>query len=167
MKEIKTERLVLRQLRDKDAPALAQAANNYEVVKWLELLPYPYTLDDAKWFIDSIKDKKEQPYGVFHNDKYIGVAGTVGALGLGYWFAEKSWGKGFGTEAARAVVHLHFSDPDSGNLLSAYAIENIGSARIQEKLSFVITGYKMVQRKYFGEIELVNTVLTRERWLSL
>ena len=167
MEKIKTERLVLRQLRDEDAPALTQAANNYEVIKWLNLLPYPYTLDDAQWFINSIRDTKEEPYGVFHKDKYIGVIGAAGLLGLGYWFAQEAWGKGFGTEAATAVVDLHFSDPEAGDLLSSYVVNNVGSARIQEKLGFKITSRKMVQRKYLDEIEQVKTVLTRERWLSL
>ena len=167
MKVLKTQRLVLRKLRDEDAPALAHAANNYEVVKWLNLLPYPYSMDDAKWFIDSIRDTKEEPFGVFYNEQYIGVVGTEGSLGLGYWFAQEFWGRGFGTEAARAAVDLHFSNAEAADLLSGYVVNNFGSARIQEKLGFKVTGRQMVKRKYLEEVEQVKTILTREGWLSL
>lgn len=167
MTEIRTERLVLRHLRDKDAPALAKAANNYEVVRWLSLLPYPYTVEDAKWFINSIREQPNQAYGVFYEDQFVGVISTEGMQELGYWFAQEAWGKGFATEASIALVNAHFADPDADDLLSGYITENIGSARVQEKLGFKITGRKSVKRKYFGETELIQTILTRERWLSL
>jgi len=167
MIEIKTERLVLCDLRETDAPALAKAANNYEVVRWLSLLPYPYTIEDAKWFISSIKERPNQAYGVFYEDQLVGVISIEGMQELGYWFAQEAWGKGFATEAAIALVNAHFAKPDACDLLSGYITENMGSARVQEKLGFEITGRKSVKRKYFGETELVQTVLTRERWLSL
>ena len=167
MTEIRTKRLLLRHLRDSDAPALAKAADNYEVARWLNLLPHPYTIEDANWFINSIKKQPNQAYGVFHEDQFVGVIGTEGILGLGYWFAQSVWGKGYATEAAIALVNAHFSNPKADDLRSGYITENIGSARVQEKLGFKITGSKSVKRKHFDQTEQVQTVLTRERWLSL
>ena len=167
MTEIRTERLILRHLRDSDAPALAKAADNYEVARWLGLFPHPYTIDDAIWFINSNKGKLNQAYGIFHQSNFIGIIGTDGLLGLGYWLAQGVWGNGFMTEAAVALINEHFKTPSADDIQSAYIVGNLGSARIQEKLGFEISGHKSVKRKYFGETEQIQTVLTRERWLSL
>ncbi|KAB7615602.1 GNAT family N-acetyltransferase [Amylibacter sp. SFDW26] len=166
MREVKTERLLLRQLRDEDAYALAEAANNFEIAKWLNLLPHPYSLGDAKEFINRIRDTKTEPFGVFNDGIFIGVIGTEGPLGLGYWFAQEAWGKGFGTEAAKASVDLYFSNPDAKELLSSYVVANLGSARIQEKLGFKIVDRKIVERKHLNDVEHVTTVLTRQAWLE-
>ncbi len=164
MTEIRTERLVLRHLRDKDAPVLAKAADNYEIARWLGLLPHPYTIDDAIWFINSNKGQLNQAYGIFHERNFIGIIGTDGLLGLGYWLAQDAWGNGFMTEAAVALINEHFKTQSSDDMQSVYIVGNLGSARIQEKLGFEISGRKSVKRKYFGETEQIQTILTRERW---
>jgi RimJ/RimL family protein N-acetyltransferase len=48
-----TERLLLRPIRDEDAPEIAQLLNNINVSQTTATIPYPYSLDDAISFISS------------------------------------------------------------------------------------------------------------------
>ena len=56
--EIRAMRLVLRALRASDAEALFVLFNNWEVVRWLSLPPWPYTLDDARAFTEGAVQRR-------------------------------------------------------------------------------------------------------------
>jgi len=167
MTEIRTERLVLRSLQDSDAEALANAANNYEIVRWLAVLPYPYTLNDARNYIEKAKKKPVTAFGVFHNDRFVGAIGTEGHTGLGYWLAQDVWGKGFATEVVKAILDWYFDETQADKIRSGYIVGNHGSARIQEKLGFEIVSEGLVDTLLLEGVNHVNTMLTRDRWLSL
>ena len=54
MDEIRLERCTLRGWRTSDEPSLVHHANNRKV--WLnmrDLFPHPYTLEDARWWIET------------------------------------------------------------------------------------------------------------------
>lgn len=53
--KIETERLVLRDLEDKDAPYLREGLAPIEVAQYLGRVPHPYVLADAEWFINKSK----------------------------------------------------------------------------------------------------------------
>jgi RimJ/RimL family protein N-acetyltransferase len=55
---------------------------------------------------------------------------------LGYWFARSAWGKGFATEAARAVVEFAFETLGLDGLSSGHASDNPASGRVLEKIGF-------------------------------
>ena len=55
--EIRTQRLILRRPRLRDAPRIASLLNNFEVTKNLARVPYPYTINMAvDWLM---RQKKE------------------------------------------------------------------------------------------------------------
>ena len=55
---IETDRLILRQYSLDDIDAIVEGLNNINVTKWLQGAPYPYTREDALYFINkSIDDK--------------------------------------------------------------------------------------------------------------
>ncbi len=118
MTEIVTERLLLRGLRDSDAQALVEAANNFEVARWLAVLPHPYTLNDAKNFIVKSNKKPVTSFGIFHCNKFVGGIGTEGQTGLGFWLAQDAWGNGFASEAVKAVLGRHFNETDADEISS-------------------------------------------------
>ena len=167
MTEIKTERLVLRHLQDSDASALAKAADNIEVVRWLAVLPHPYTLSDARNFIKKTKEKPVTAFGIFHDGQFVGAIGTEGHTGFGYWLAQDAWGKGFATEAVNAVLDWYFNETDADEIRSGYLVENHGSAKIQKNLGFEIVSEGLIDTLLLKRANHVYTVLTRERWLSL
>jgi RimJ/RimL family protein N-acetyltransferase len=81
----------------------------------------------------------ERGYGVWavvdrQNNALLGMCGFVDRAELGYIFGRASWGRGFATEAADAVLwygfeHLGFDMIGAGALR-----ENGGSRRVLEKL---------------------------------
>ena len=56
MTEIKTDRLVLRKPTTKEEKlSICKQIGNWEVVKWLNHAPYPYTYKDCENFLIKIK----------------------------------------------------------------------------------------------------------------
>jgi RimJ/RimL family protein N-acetyltransferase len=61
---------------------------------------------------------------------------------LGYLLEPPQWGRGLGTELARALVRWHHEHPDGLEpTLEAYAFaDNVASRRVLEKIGLVLTG---------------------------
>lgn len=59
---------------------------------------------------------------------------------LGYAFGASSWGRGFATEAGRAIVAEAFGDLGLDELVAVTRDENAASQRVLEKLGFRATG---------------------------
>lgn len=75
-------------------------------------------------------------------------------LELGWRFKRATWGKGFGTEAAKAVMEA-VSASDKITSVSALAIEgNLGSINIMKKLGMTFLK-KEVHQDPLGDMELV------------
>jgi RimJ/RimL family protein N-acetyltransferase len=163
---IKTNRLELRAPVDADAPALAQALNNYEITKWLAKVPNPYTEADALQFIASNADKAMPNYHIHRDDSLIGGIGLGGLVGLGYWLVPNAWGQGIATEASAVLLDRHFDHVDAAPILSGYLKGNIGSAKVQEKLGFKVTGESMIKSLLLGEVDHVDTKITRIDWMN-
>src|SRR5262245_55001094 len=74
--EIPSERLILRPWCLTDAKQLFALFNNWEVVRWLSLPPWPYTLEDASSYIDEALNRRskeaEESYAVTLNAEVIG-----------------------------------------------------------------------------------------------
>lgn len=161
-----TERLTLRAMRPQDASAITVALNDIEVSKWLTVVPYPYTLADAEWFINECAEGRANAWLIWHGDQ---LAGTVGMDDeLGYWLARAAWGKGFATEAAGAVVAHHFATTDIDVIRSGHFVENSGSRNVLEKLGFVEVGaHAHFSKARNADVPGRSVELTRARWAAL
>lgn len=144
---IETERLLLRPLRPADAPRLVEALADWQVVKWLAVVPWPYAAEDADWFVaanapgGSLREAGERTWAIAPRDEPSGLLGVMGLGGeLGYWLASEAWGRGLATEAARAVLLAHFADPEAGDVLSGWFDGNERSERVLRKLGFEEVG---------------------------
>ena len=70
--------------------------------------------------------------------RFIGRAGisfyvSADLFGLGFAVVEEEWGKGYGTEIARALVKWFFAK-NGRRLLSSAHFENAASIRVLEKI---------------------------------
>ena len=100
----KTKRFTIRTYRKSDAPSLAENINNKKIHLALGDVPYPYSLDDARKFIEeTMKEaRKKKPSKLSYVIDISGeVAGAVGfgqieghKAEIGYWLSEKYWGRG-------------------------------------------------------------------------
>lgn len=151
MKTIKSKKIILRRFRKSDAKNIAHALNNWNVVKNLSNLPFPYTLDDANFWLSKIADygKGKAPTNiVFCIEKDGKAAGAIGLheieknhkAEMGYWLSEEYWGQGIMSEAVGLVVKLGFAELKLRRVYSRVYLFNPASARVLEKRGFAFEG---------------------------
>lgn len=158
---LRTARLVLRPVRADDAPAIVAGVGDWDVAKWLAVVPHPYTDEDARVFIEEIVPAGG-PVWVIDDGALAGIIGIDGEIG--YWLAPDRWGRGYATEAARAVVDWHF-DQGARTLASGYFDGNHRSGGVLAKLGFQDAGSRRKGCLARGEDLLSHGVLlTRAGW---
>ncbi len=132
---LRTARLMLRPVAAEDASAIIAGVGQLAVSRFLSVVPHPYGQQDFAQFL-------AMACSGFHwtiTDPH-GFAGAISLdPGFGFWIAPDRQGRGYATEAARAVLAAHFHDPDSGPVSSGYFADNAASARVHRKLGFVET----------------------------
>jgi RimJ/RimL family protein N-acetyltransferase len=85
-----------------------------------------------------------------------------GAPVLGYWLAESTWGQGYMTEAAAALLAHAFNTRQIETVEASVAKFNLASLNVQKKLGFKLTGEKTIWSISRGEmVESWTTELTR------
>jgi len=136
---IRTDRLILRKPQVRDQATLVAQLNNWEVVRWLSSVPYPYEFTDAHgWF----KQMKEEPLNlsIFRSSRLIGGIRLHQEEDLscdfGFWLAQESWGQGLMTEAADALLSHAESHLAIRNVHACHFEGNHASARVLHKLGF-------------------------------
>lgn len=141
--EIKTERLVLKKPRHKDKQLIVAQIGDWEVVKWLSQVPYPYTEQDADEWINTLS-RQELTFNVFESDSVVGGIGLTphddGCYELGFWLGKQHWGQGFATEAGRGLLGYATGELALNNFMSSFMKGNDASANVLRKLGFQKTG---------------------------
>ena len=165
--EISTPRLRLRPQREADIPAIVAGLNDWEVVRWLTVVPYPYTRADASEWI--ARQKPPVP-GKAHFAVELPAIGLIGIVSLddelGYWLSRSQHGHGYMTEACAALLEWHFTARPDGVVPSGYHVGNAASAAVQRKLGLVETGERDMRfvRSQQREVEHIHTSLTRAQF---
>lgn len=161
--DLRTARLHLRVPVMDDAPALAAAIDDYDVAKWLSVVPHPYTLADAEWFIGEITAGRLRGW-LIDDGALAGVVGLDDELG--YWLAPRAQGRGYATEAATAVLDWAFAG-GAEEVTSGHFLDNARSARVLEKLGFRPTGLRAIPCRARGhDMDSRRMVLSRADWLE-
>lgn len=149
MIELRTRRLLLRLPRSGDSLALAELLNDYDVVKWLSNVPYPYTVSDAEQWVQIVNESfnEESPsiqVSIFMNDALIGGVGLRctedGLYELGYWLAQEYWGKGLALEAATELLRYGRESLTDLRIIAHCAKDNAASMSVLRKLGFEAIG---------------------------
>ncbi len=166
MKNIKltTERLVLREVRKTDWKDVHEYAVNPDVYKFM---PWgPNTEEDTKNYIQSaINFRQEIPRTKFElaiilktTKKRIGGCGiTVSDAEnqqgwIGYCLNNNLWNQGYATEAAAKLLEFGFEKLELHRIFATCDTENIGSARVLEKIGMQREGFmrddKLIRKKW-------------------
>ena len=66
--EITTLNLVLKKPDNKDITSLIEELNNWNISKWLVEVPYPYSINDANYWIKKTKED-EFSFNIYLNNK--------------------------------------------------------------------------------------------------
>ena len=143
MSRISTVRLELRKMCREDVPALVRQINDFEVVRWLSRVPYPYTPEDAETWLQ-IVEAQPLNLNIFLDGSLIGGVGLTlrddGYHELGFWLGREFWGQGFATEAASGLLDFARDELALTEIRASYITGNEASANVLQKLGFVPTG---------------------------
>jgi RimJ/RimL family protein N-acetyltransferase len=171
---LRTPRLVLRAPRPDDAQAIARLANDRRIAENTARVPHPYTAADGHDFIASAnQDSGEIAFFItLPSDIVIGACGIAALDGkhpeIGYWLGVPHWGKGYATEAARAVIDHAFAELDYEELQAGARVSNPASRRVLEKCGFQWTGVKLMRIRAIASAAPVDRFrLDRRLWASL
>ena len=137
---INTERLTLKKIEKKDLKILVNHLNNWNVVKWLVNVPYPYTLIDAETWLDK-SSKEELALNIYFKSILIGgitidKRTTNYSPVLGYWIGEEYWGNGYALEACNSLISYFFSNHSGNKLYASHILKNEKSKKILLNLGF-------------------------------
>lgn len=145
----RTPRLTLRPGWIEDAPELARAVAHESVAMKLARLPWPYGLADAEAFLSMPHAAGEAACLIFAHD--MGVAPRlIGCVGvhhidvvpeIGYWLTPDAWGRGYATEAGRAMLEIARYALGHRRLGAHHHLDNPASGRVLRKLGFAPTGH--------------------------
>ena len=143
-----TERLLLRPGWAQDAPALHAAIADEGIVRNLASAPWPYTPADAEAFLATERDPSEPALLIYRRTRGAPeLVGTIGfgrrpdgELEFGYWIARRHWGRGYATEAGKALIANARHSLRVRTLNAGHFVDNPASGRVLEKLGFRPTG---------------------------
>ena len=128
---------------------------------------------DAEDFIATANLGSETVFLItLRNDAVIGACGFTQVdrqpPEIGYWLGVKHWGKGYATEAVRAVIDHAFTDLDCEAMQSAARVTNPASRRVLEKCGFQWTGAGLLRiRAISSSVPIDRFRLDRGLWASL
>ncbi len=166
---IRSERLFLRPAWAEDWAELHAAIDDAAVVRNLARAPWPYRAEDAQWFVGRLQDPRHPDFLVTlpgaEGARLIGCAGIAptegGAVELGYWITRSHWGRGYATEAARAVLSVARA-LGHDRIEAGHFLDNPASGRVLRKLGFTPTGEHRPRRSA-GRGTVVTSVMYETR----
>lgn len=147
--------VTLRGLRDDDAEAVQRACSDPITQQWLDFLPKPYELDDARRFIERARsDLLAGHAAVFaiadaQDDALLGAAaiqaGRTHRPFVGYWVGPWARGRGVASRAVVLISAWAMSTLDTVRLELFVEVGNVASERVAEKAGYQREG---VMRAY-------------------
>jgi RimJ/RimL family protein N-acetyltransferase len=155
--EIKTERLLIREIDHEDAADMQEYASDPEVVYYM---PWgPNTLEQTMVFIrEKIADQEQNPRVRWEmavesvaEGKVVGgirlsVHGDQGDIG--YCLNRGYWRRGFMTEAVRAIIGFGFRELGLHRIFATCDPRNTGSWSVMEKAGMRREGLMKEQMKF-------------------
>jgi RimJ/RimL family protein N-acetyltransferase len=169
---LQTGRLTLRAPRRGDGKAIVSLVNDRRVAENTVRIPHPYHLDDAETFIAAANRlTDEATFVIMREGELIGMCGVEPRQDgpeIGYWVGAPFWGRGYATEAVRAVIDHAFGALGHQMLQAASRVSNPSSRRVLEKCGFQWAGVGLYRvRAINSSAPFDRFHLDRGLWASL
>jgi RimJ/RimL family protein N-acetyltransferase len=169
---VKPERLMLRAPVRSDVKTIARFANERRVAENTLRISHPYRVEDAEQFLASVNRQAGEATLVITLDGGpIGICGIElrdGTAEIGCWLGVPFWGRGYATEAARALIDYAFGELGHDALVSSARVSNPASRRVLEKCGFQWTGVGLYRiRAINSSAPFDRFRLDRGLWASL
>jgi RimJ/RimL family protein N-acetyltransferase len=152
MPTLLTPRLELRPFRIADGPTVERLAGDRAVADTTLNIPHPYPEGAAEQWIATHADDwsrgerltlaicsrntAEELIGAI--SLHISVEHSNGEIG--YWLSVDNWGKGYTTEAARALVDYAFTTLRLHRVVGRHLTRNVTSGRVMQKVGMQLEG---------------------------
>lgn len=171
---VETERLVIRPWRHEEAERLLDILSRMEVMKWLgDGVPVLLqTVDEAHARIDRYNTERDQPpLGMWAVERRADavVVGTVllltlpndehGEVEIGWHLHPDSWGLGYASEAARAVLAHGFA-AGLPEIIAVAHTDNDASIAVMRRIGMTDQG---IVEKWYDEPSRCFAI-TAEQW---
>ncbi len=149
----RTERLLLRPAWPEDAAPLVEAIGHEAIARMVARVPHPYRHADAEQWLAQPRGATEPRFMITALDREAapvligGIAIIAGDTGheLGYWLTPSAWGRGYATEAGRAVIDMARHALPIDRLGAWHFADNPASGHVLTKLGFRPTGQRMAR----------------------
>ncbi|MFC7684936.1 GNAT family N-acetyltransferase [Ureibacillus sp. GCM10028918] len=159
---METKRLLLRRLTTDDSERIEELAGDYDVAKSTLNIPHPYPKGSAIQFIENIfsaeKSEKIIMFAITEKESQlliglinINLSAPYKRGELAYWVGKQYWGKGYGTEATKALLEYGFNQLNLNKIFAASFTSNPGSWRIMEKVGLKYEGTLKQHVARFGQ----------------
>lgn len=142
----RSQNLFLRPAWPEDWEELYPLIADEGIVRNLARAPWPYTEQHARDFTARGQDSRLPGFLVTlpgaDGSRIVGSSGlheNEGQAELGYWIAREHWGKGYATEAARAVLCVAKALGHT-RIHAGHFVDNPASGRVLRKAGFRPTG---------------------------
>ena len=146
--ELHTDNLIIKKPSEVHLNFLIKELNNWNISQWLVNVPFPYTIDDAKYWLKKTK-ADDYCFNIFIKNILIGGISITNKKNntnpeLGYWIGEDYWGKGYANEACTNLIKYFFLNTSHDIIFASHMKGNIKSKKILINLGFkfVKTGKK-------------------------
>ncbi|MFL0357070.1 GNAT family N-acetyltransferase [Erythrobacter sp. GH1-10] len=157
----RSERLLLRPPWPEDWNIVLGGIADEGVVRNLARAPWPYSAEDARKFVQLPIDPMH-PRFLITRARDAALVGCIGIdsmesgeVELGYWIARQHWGRGYATEAGRAVLEIARTLGHE-RIVASHFLDNPASGKVLKKLGFEPTG-RVVERHSCGRGEKAPT----------
>ena len=143
----RSERLFLRPAWPEDWESIYRGIADEGVVRNLARAPWPYEPDHARDWAKIPQDPDNPRFMITLPDSgvlvgCIGLDRRDGTMEMGYWIARAHWGRGYASEAGRAVLDIARM-LGHARLQASHFVDNPASGRVLRKIGFCPTGMTM------------------------
>lgn len=137
--------VTIRKFRRNDKYRMAEIANNMKIaINLRDAFPYPYSLEDARKFINMcLRIKPYQIFAIEFEGEYVGNIGLHKqddvyrkTAELGYFIGEQYWNRGITPRAVNLICEYGFRELDVIKIYSGVFSFNTASQRVLEKCGF-------------------------------
>jgi [ribosomal protein S5]-alanine N-acetyltransferase len=144
---LETARLILRPFTLPDAPDVQRHVSDRDIAAMTLSIPHPYPDGGAEQWISNHPAKYSEgnlvSFAIIERESgaLAGAMGLTpehghgeGRAELGYWIAKPFWGRGYATEAGRAMIAFGFESLGLNKIHAAVFTKNPASDRVLRKI---------------------------------
>ena len=161
MTEIRTHRLILRRIREEDAPRIYDCIKDPRIHRNVGTIPPDQSLERTRERIleNGAKFDAGTAFGFSITEDGDNIVGMIGghftqyaSFDFGYWVTPDVWGRGFATEAGAGMMNWVIAEHGTKAFTAGHIDDNPASGRVLIKLGFMYAG----RSRYF--------VQGRQKW---